>query len=175
MKRLILMRHAKTEAWYEGTDDHGRALIERGIRDAAIMGEHLVSLGWRPNEAVVSTARRARETWRYVSPSLGDIAPAFVDDLYLAGPHTIEGVISTSNLSGTVLLIGHNPGIHDFACSLARTGGASDDFTLARLYEKFPTGCIALFDAGEEVAFHPAAFSLVDVIRPKDLSDEPDP
>lgn len=175
MKRLILMRHAKTEAWHEGIDDHGRALVERGIQDAAMMGEHMVSLGWRPDHALVSTARRARETWRYASGALGGAEPTYEDDLYLAGPSTIESVLAAHELHGTLLLIGHNPGIHDFACGLARVGGASDDFALARLFEKFPTGCIALFEASEERSFHRAAFRLMDVVRPKDLRDEPDP
>ncbi|MEO0815761.1 MAG: histidine phosphatase family protein [Pseudomonadota bacterium] len=174
MKRLILMRHAKTEAWHEGIEDHGRALIERGRSDAVAMGEHLVRLGWRPANALVSTARRARETWRYAAPAWGGVEPTYEDDLYLAGPSTIEGVLAGIDWDGTVLLIGHNPGIHEFACSLSRSGGANDDFSLARLFEKFPTGCIALFDAGEDTQFHMSAFRLVDVVRPRDLKDEPD-
>lgn len=175
MKRLILMRHAKTEAWHEGIDDHGRALVDRGVQDAAMMGEHLVELGWRADYALVSTARRARETWRYVSGALVGVEPTYEDDLYLAGPGTIESVLSACEVHGTILLIGHNPGIHDFACGLARVGGAQDDFALARLFEKFPTGCIALFEAGEECSFHRAAFRLVDLVRPKDVRGEPGP
>ena len=175
MNRLILMRHAKTEAWHEGIDDHGRALLENGIADARAMGTHLNGRGWRPHHALVSTARRARETWRYASEGFGALAAIYEDDLYLAAPATLDGAVSAREWPGTLLMIGHNPGIHEFACLLARNGGASDDFTLARLFEKFPTGAAALFEAGDEVGFHPAAFRLVDVIRPKDIRNVPDP
>ena len=59
MKRLILMRHAKTEPFGEGIDDFGRALTEQGHSDAARIAEELVALGWSPERILVSTARRA--------------------------------------------------------------------------------------------------------------------
>ena len=73
MKRLILMRHAKTETWTEGLDDFGRALTDRGHEDAARMAQELVDMGWSPERILVSTARRARET-------CSDVARIFVDE-----------------------------------------------------------------------------------------------
>ncbi|MEO0785710.1 MAG: histidine phosphatase family protein [Pseudomonadota bacterium] len=173
MNRLILMRHAKTEAWHEGIDDHGRALLPRGVEDARLMAEELVKRGWRPSTALVSTARRARETWRYAAPAWSGQEPVYEDDLYLASPGTLESVLGGCEWTGALLVIGHNPGIHEFACSLARDGGAADDFCLARLFEKFPTGAAALFQGEGEGAFHMAGYQLMDVIRPKDLRDGP--
>ncbi|MEM9739814.1 MAG: histidine phosphatase family protein, partial [Pseudomonadota bacterium] len=160
---------------HEGVDDHGRALLDSGTQDAVLIGEHLVKLGWRPTHARVSTARRAKETWRYAAPAWGGIEPTYDDDLYLAAPSTIEGILSAHDRPGTQLVIGHNPGIHELACTLARDGSAQDDFALTRLFEKFPTGCIALFSADDETIFHTTAFRLVDVIRPQDLRDDPEP
>ena len=172
MKRLILMRHAKTEPWHEGVDDHGRALIERGIKDATAIGAELDARGWRPDSAMVSTARRARETWRHASASWPDLPVTLDDALYLAAPQTIESVLSAATLAGTLILIGHNPGLHEFACILDRRGPPGNAYAHDRLFEKFPTGCAALFEAGEEAAYHSSAFRLVDVIRPKDLEDD---
>ena len=65
MKRLIVMRHAKTEDWAEGIDDHGRALTERGRLDAANVGREIIAKDWTPDFVAVSSARRAKETWNY--------------------------------------------------------------------------------------------------------------
>ena len=176
MNRLILMRHAKTEAWHEGIDDHGRALIARGHTDATAIGQELSSMGWVPGTALVSTARRARETWGRASAGWPAVNLQFDETLYLAAPQTLESVLSSMDTPrGTLLVIGHNPGIHEFACILARQAGHQNDYAMSRLFEKFPTGCVALFDAGEERSWHPSAFRLVDVIRPKDLSQSTEP
>ena len=58
MKRLILMRPAKTEPWSEGIADHARALTPVGHEAAAAMAAMLKSEGWSPQKAIVSTARR---------------------------------------------------------------------------------------------------------------------
>lgn len=172
MKRLILMRHAKTEPWHESVDDHGRALVERGFTDAAAVGAELASRGWLPDSALVSTARRARETWKAASAGWGEI-PAILDEaMYLAAPQTIDAVLSANSPAGTLIVVGHNPGLHEFACMLDRRGPPGNPYAHDRLFEKFPTGCVALFEAGEEVVYHSSAFQLVDIIRPRDLEDE---
>ena len=60
MKRLILMRHAKTEPWDELIDDHGRALTDVGHQAADVICAALQTSGWAPDKAVVSSARRTR-------------------------------------------------------------------------------------------------------------------
>lgn len=172
MKRLILMRHAKTEPWHEGIDDHGRALMDRGHGDAVAIGEALHHQGWQPDCALVSTARRARETWKDVSVNWPNVPVLLDETLYLAAPQTLESVLSSDTPAGTVILIGHNPGLHELACLLARRGPPGDAYAHGRLFEKFPTGCAALFEADEEEAFHLSAFRLVDVLRPKDVRVE---
>ncbi|MEM1105593.1 MAG: histidine phosphatase family protein [Pseudomonadota bacterium] len=172
MNRLILMRHAKTEAWHEGSDDHGRALMPSGAGDAAAMGQAIVDKGWEPGAGLVSTARRARETWRHAAPAWGGGEPMIEDDLYLAAPATLETALSRLTWSGALLVIGHNPGIHEFACFLARQGPAAEQAAAARLFEKFPTGCAAFFEGEASARFHGAAFRLADTIRPKDLRRE---
>ena len=71
MQRLILMRHAKTEPWTEGIDDHARALTPVGHEAAAAMASALKAEGWVPEKAIISTARRTRETWVHLSDVFG--------------------------------------------------------------------------------------------------------
>lgn len=174
MKRLILMRHAKTETWTEGLDDFGRALTDRGHEDAARMAQELVEMGWSPERILVSTARRARET-------CSDVARIFVDEkvrpmeaLYLAGVRGIHEVVQQNDGAGTLMVIGHNPGLHDFALSLFHEGGTIEHPQAIRLAEKFPTACAALFEADEDGPFVPARFRLVQVLRAKEFRGDED-
>jgi len=169
MNRLILMRHAKTEAWHEGVDDHGRALVARGHTDARLMAETLNGRGWRPDAARISTARRARETWAAMAPVWPLVRPELADELYLAAPGTIESVLGSAQWQGTLIVIGHNPGLHEFACMAARRGGSVDDLVQGHLFEKFPTGCAALFEGEAGGRFHLAGYRLIDCLRPRDI------
>lgn len=170
MQRLILMRHAKTEAWYEGVDDHGRALTERGHVDALRVAEALVVDGWRADLALVSTARRARETWLEMAAVHRAREVQYLDDLYLASPDTMSELIEPyAGSCETLILIGHNPGIYDFAWQLTRRAGSDNPLAVDHLREKYPTGCASLFEAAEDGPFVPVLFKLVDVVRPKDL------
>lgn len=175
MNRLILMRHAKTEPWHEGVDDHGRALIARGHADAALVADALQARGLLPDHALVSTARRARETWRALLPALSGATVEFIDELYLAAPVTIEDVLGQCAATGTVIVVAHNPGLHDLACDIARKAGCPDDTMLLRLFESFPTGCTAIFEAANEGAYSAGRFTLVDLIRARDLREGRDP
>ncbi len=170
MQRLILLRHAKTEAWYEGVDDHGRALTAQGHDDCDNLAAALETAGWAPDLALVSTARRTRETWAHLAHRFMQTVTIPVDDLYLASAETLGEVLAThQDRSGTILMLGHNPGLHDFACDLLRQAGSHDDHAARHLRNEMPTGCAALFDAGEETGFVAAHFRLFDVIRVRDL------
>lgn len=115
MRRLIIMRHAKTERWFEGINDAARALTDRGKEDSVLIAGKLRELGWVPDHALISTARRAIETWARMKPVLPDVSSEKLDDLYLADVSTLLDVIETKFQGDTVLLIGHNPGLHELA------------------------------------------------------------
>lgn len=174
MKRLILMRHAKTEPWSEGLDDFARALLPRGVTDARNVAEDIKSRGWSPNLILVSTARRARETCSEVAKIIEDERVRPMEALYLSGMRGLHDAIRSADKESTVMLIGHNPGLHDFACEIFREGGTKNHPASLRLHEKFPTGCTALFEAEEDGAFLPAHFALIDVIRAKELRRDED-
>jgi phosphohistidine phosphatase len=174
MKRLILMRHAKTEPWTEGIDDFGRALIPQGHDDAKRMAEELVALGWSPERILVSSARRARETCAEVAAVVSGEKVRPMESLYLTGVKGIAEAVTQNDRAATLMVIGHNPGLHDFALSILRDGGALDHQASLRLNEKFPTSCAALFEADKDVVFQPSSLRLVRVLRAKDFRDGDD-
>jgi phosphohistidine phosphatase len=172
MKRLILMRHAKTEPWAEGVDDHARALTPSGHKAAAAMGATLADEGWVPEKVLVSTARRTRETWALLSLAFPDAKPMIEDDLYLAGERGISDLISDNDGVETLMVLGHNPGLHDLGLTQIREAGSKDHQAAMRLAAKLPTGAAALFEADEHGAYLPIHFKLVNFIRPKDVLPE---
>ena len=170
MNRLILMRHAKTEAWAEGVDYHGRALTQGGHEAAASMAAIMVDEGWVPDRAVLSTSRRTRETWSHLSKAMAGCSHVIEGDLYLAGERGISDVIGDHDGVKTLLIIGHNPGLHDLCLHIMREAGSSDHQSAMRLAAKLPTGAVALFEAEEDGAFIASQFRLKNFIRPKDVS-----
>lgn len=169
MQRLILMRHAKTEPWSEGIDDHARALTPVGHEAAIAMGKVLKAEGWTPEKAIVSTARRTRETWAHLSDIFGTTSIMLEEDLYLAGERGISDIIADQAGAKSLIIIGHNPGLHDLALSILREAGSRDHQAAIRIAAKLPTGAAVLFEADEDGAFVPARFQLQNFIKPKDV------
>lgn len=169
MKRLILMRHAKTEPWTEGIADFGRALTPQGHDDARRMAEELVAQGWSPGLILVSSARRARETCAEVAAVVTGEKVRPMESLYLTGVRGLTEAVRQNDRASTLMVIGHNPGLHDFALSILKEAGSTDHRAAGRLHEKFPTSCAALFEADEEGPFVPAQMKLTRVLRAKDF------
>lgn len=110
VKRLILMRHAKS-SWSSGAlGDHDRPLNTRGRRSAPAIGAWLAALGFAPDEVQSSDSTRTRETWAGVASAFAaPPAPRWVPALYLAEPEEMLSALRTAR-GETVMLIGHNPG-----------------------------------------------------------------
>jgi phosphohistidine phosphatase len=143
--RLILLRHAKAEKAEPGMRDDERALSARGRADAARIGTYLARHALIPDRVLVSTARRTRETWDAVASAL-HAAPAvdFNERLYNAGAETVVTVIKQAGHGAAALmLIGHNPGLHDAARLLIASG---DVEARERLSEGLPTSGLAVID-----------------------------
>lgn len=145
MLTLALLRHAKSSWADPAEDDFDRALNERGIRTAPEAGAALATLGFVPELILCSTAKRTRETLDLALPAMPlDHAPKIqLDDrLYLASATTIVEVIRDMPAAHmNLLVIGHNPGLHEVALMLA---GSGDTGRLETLHDKFPTSAIAL-------------------------------
>ena len=116
MKRLFLLRHAKSSWDDPALADHERPLAKRGERDAPRIAQRLRERHPAPSLIVTSSAERALRTARIFAVELGVPAAAMVVDpaLYLAAPETILAVAARQNDTElSLLLVGHNPGMTD--------------------------------------------------------------
>jgi phosphohistidine phosphatase len=174
MLRLMLLRHAKS-AWPAGADDHARPLAERGRRAAPMIGRHMAERGLVPDLAVVSTARRAAETWTLVAQSFGKpVERRDEPRIYEAGPAAILAEIRAVEPSVTsLLLVGHNPGFERLTAELVASGEQRD---LARLAKKYPTAALAVieFDAARWSDIAKGAGTLTAFVTPKSLGGDDD-
>lgn len=169
MKRLILLRHAKTENWFQGSDDAGRALTARGHADSELIGAELMRLGWPANCTLVSSARRTRETWARIAPLMPEAALKISDDLYLASVHTIKQHIFDEWETDTLMLIGHNPGFYDLSMELAKSG-QPNPAALEDLYIKaLPTAAATLFEVEADRSIENSRFHLTHMLTAKTL------
>lgn len=143
MHHLTLLRHAKTERDSESGEDYDRRLDERGRLDSALLGAWLAARQV-PNLALVSSAVRARETWEILAPHLPVCRVEFQDALYLASPMDIFKAIRRAPDSVTSLLVlGHNPGLHELAWNLIGEAPAPERDMLA---QNLPTCGTVIFD-----------------------------
>jgi len=169
--RLMLLRHAKAEKASPGERDRERALNPRGRKDAAKIGAYLARHTLVPDRALVSDARRTRETWERLATAFA--APplvAFDDRLYDAGPDLILDVIKeTDRVIATLLVIGHNPGLHEAARLLVAAGNVD---ARERLNEGMPTSGLAMieFAGGDWRKLHPHGGRLERFVTPRSLA-----
>jgi phosphohistidine phosphatase len=175
MKRLFLLRHAKTEQVNKDTPaDAARALTERGRKDSPLVGRAMREKGYQPDRILCSTSTRTRETWQLTNAELHNSAKVeFLEVLYAASAREIVQLIS--QLPDSVkkpLLVGHNPGFEECAALLARDSrDAAAHFRFDSIQEKFPTAALAVldFDIAHWKELAPHTGVLADFIRPKDL------
>lgn len=121
MKRLTLMRHAKSSWENESLDDFDRPLNSRGERTAPLMGQRLLALGDLPELIVTSPAARAIGTARLVAGVIGYPEERILEahGLYHASPETIIEILrSLETAARHVMLVGHNPGFTELANTL---------------------------------------------------------
>lgn len=114
MKKLYLVRHAKSSWSNPELRDYDRPLNKRGLRDAPFMGKLIGKKGIKPELLITSTAKRALITAEYFADELGYKKEEIIRDenLYEAGVRDIIKVISElDNNIVTVMLFGHNPGL----------------------------------------------------------------
>lgn len=123
MKKLFLLRHAKSD-WHAGAaDDFARPLNSRGQKDAARMGEWLVRNDYIPKIIIGSPAVRVRQTIKLLGKSVSDIEVIWNENLYNASAETINAIAAEhlENFSA-VMIVAHNPGISQAAFAYGGTG-----------------------------------------------------
>jgi phosphohistidine phosphatase len=169
--RLMLLRHAKSEKAEPGLRDHERRLNDRGERDAETIGAYLARHGLLPDLVAVSTSQRTRQTWEHVAAMLSASPPAsFEERLYNAGAEAILAVVKeTKPAVRTLMVIGHNPGLHEGARLLIASG---DVEARERLNEGLPTTGLAVIDfAGKDWRkLHPHGGRLERFVTPRSLA-----
>jgi phosphohistidine phosphatase len=166
MHALYLLRHAKS-GWADPTlADRERPLAPRGRRDAKRIAKHLRRLGREPELVLCSSAARTRETLELVRPALGAVEVKVEEELYAASCEELLARIRLVPHSvASVMLIGHNPGLHQLALTLASAGDE-----LERLKAKFPTAALATLTLAKSWSrLAPAEATLAAYVVPKQL------
>ena len=111
MKKLIVLRHAKTEA--DAVDDWHRSLTDRGRAQARSLGPAVAALGVENLVVYVSTALRAVQTWEEIAPALGPgVDVRRTDDLYTFDVDDVLQMLRTIDEDVTsAMVVGHNPAL----------------------------------------------------------------
>ena len=103
------MRHAKS-IFLDGLhDDFERPLDKQGQKDAIMIGNQLLSLGWKPDRIMVSPSIRTMETLNLMGEDFTKATFFPNDELYLADLYTLQDCVNKAPLEATTLLLGHNP------------------------------------------------------------------
>lgn len=160
--RLILMRHGKSD-WSGPTEpDKARPLNPRGRHSAQVMGDWLRAKGYVPDSILCSTAQRTRETLDGLALAA---TVSYEDTLYHAAPDTLWDMLNLAD-GGTVLIIGHNPGLAIMAAEVVRSRPDHRRFadypTCATLVADFPA------DSWSDV--RPRTALVQDFVVPRDLA-----
>jgi len=144
MRRLMLLRHAKTERAEPGQRDRDRKLTKRGRDDAAVIGAYMARHGLNPDLALVSPAKRTQETWALVAPAFAKAARLVSEArIYDATTEALFKIISETRGAHGLVVVGHNPGLHDVAVALIASG---DIDARERVAEKLPTSGLVVID-----------------------------
>jgi phosphohistidine phosphatase len=149
MRRLMLLRHAKTENDAPSGRDQDRRLDDRGRKDAAEIGGWMAAHPPFPDSVLVSTAVRSEQTWDIVWEEMSGAAPRpkvkLMAELYGADPSDLLRIIHAAAAKDPkrLLLVGHNPGLHELAFALTGSGKAEARSALA---DNLPTSGLAVID-----------------------------
>jgi phosphohistidine phosphatase len=147
MRQLLLLRHAKSSWADPAQSDHARPLNSQGRQAAAAVREALRELGLVPDVVLVSSARRTLQTLEALSP--WDETPIIepMNGLYLASATQILQLVrGVSQTVRSLMVVGHNPGLHDLAMALVGAHAMSSNGNMTRkLAEGFPAAALAEF------------------------------
>jgi len=170
VRRLTVLRHAKSSWDAPGLDDFDRPLNDRGWKSARRMGRELKARGLRFDYVLASSAVRVRETLEGLSEEYDLSAPIrFEQAIYLAATQTLVSLVR--DLPEEVqapLLVGHNPGLERLLVELTHD---DDEGLRDRIAGKYPTGALAVveFPAAKWGDVSPGSGEIVELILPREL------
>lgn len=154
MKRLVLLRHAKSSYPF-GVADHDRPLDDRGRHEAPEIGRLLMEHVGVPDAAVVSSALRTQQTWALVAPQFHVEVPWRTESaLYEASTRTMLNLIrATDPAVETLIVVAHNPGTEDLAEQLIDSHRSYTEDVVQQhklMLTKFPTAAAAVIRSERE-------------------------
>lgn len=120
MKKLVLVRHAKSDWGHPDLDDHDRPLNDRGLRDAPRMAARLAATGFRPDAILSSTALRAATTAGFFGEALG-VDVELQEELYGAPASALLRAAVERGVDA-VVVVAHDPGMTSLAGQLSDGG-----------------------------------------------------
>lgn len=166
MKTLHLLRHAKSSWKDSSLPDRDRPLAGRGRRAAKAIAKHMRAQGIEPDLVLCSPARRARETLERIEPALGRGAVEVDPALYGGTADAlVERLRAVPETIGSVLVIGHNPGLQQLAVGLARPSDLRSE-----LEGKYPTAALATLELASWRDLRDGGATLAGFVRPRDLA-----
>ncbi|HWI85002.1 MAG TPA: histidine phosphatase family protein, partial [Sphingomonas sp.] len=120
MKRLALLRHAKSGDDGAVARDFDRPLNAKGRRAARAIGRHMRDAALHFDAVLASPAIRVVETLREVEAGYGgELAPQWERRIYLATPDELLDVVRHAPAGAeSILLVGHNPGLEELVLML---------------------------------------------------------
>lgn len=158
MKKVILMRHAKSSWDNSALTDHERPLNSRGVKDAPFIDSILISHAYRPDLILSSDSARTRQTLDLM-PNFRTIDHSFERQLYHASAEKILDIIHNAPpYIETLMLLAHNPGITEAVYKLCRMH-----------IHNVPTSGVAIIDLAVDdyTLFEPGNGKLIDYFYPK--------
>ena len=168
MRRLFVLRHAKSDWGEPSLPDHDRPLNGRGRGATERLAAYCARARVRPDLVLCSTAIRARETLAGIVHGLGLHAKvSYRPSLYGADAASLERVVRGLDPAiGSAMIVGHNPGLQDLVLMMAGRGDA-----IERVRAKYPTGALATIDFAVEAwsAAAPGTGRLARLVTPRDL------
>lgn len=169
MRRLTLLRHAKS-SWDDPVQrDFDRPVNAKGVRAARTVGEHMRREGMSFDHVVASPAARVVDTLEGLTEGYGKaLKPVWERRIYLASCVTLLDVVHEAPTDAqSMLLVGHNPGLEDLVLMLVPDDG---DARRDSLEDKFPTASIAVLEFdGEWSDLKQRGARLARFTRPRDL------
>ena len=170
MRRLSVLRHAKSSWDDPGLDDFNRPLNERGWKSARRIGREFRNRGVNFDFVLASTAARVRETIVAIQEKYDFGAPIrFEPRIYLATDETLLSLVqSLPDTVMTALIVGHNPGLERLTVELTHD---DEEGLRQRVAGKFPTAAFAAVElpADKWADVTPGTGEVVELIVPKDL------
>jgi phosphohistidine phosphatase len=152
MRTLLLLRHAHAEPAAAGQADIDRPLSVEGLAEAEAAGRWLAEQGLLPDRILCSPARRTRETLEAVLSGIGYVEQRLVEEIYLATPGALAGLIDEHREVERLLLVGHNPGLERLL-ALMHSGQSGD-------YRGMPPGAVAVLQFPVDAVVEPGVASL---------------